>query len=164
EKVLPLSLAGRDVAGEGPTGTRKNPPLPVTLFTPPLQRARGGGPPPAPRAGRPPPPRAAGGRDRAPPPAGAGAPPLTPPGRHGGVGQKEAGGQGEGGRGPPRGSPRSLDRLPPPARPRPARRGDPRHRRGRPHVRHGLHQGPALPAAAAPAVRPPPVDALLGHA
>ena len=43
-------------------------------------------------------------------------------------------------------------------------RRDPRHRRGRPHVRHGIHQGPALHPPPLPAVRPAPVDALLGHA
>ena len=54
-----------------------------------------------------------------------------------------------------------------PARLRAAGRGvlpprrDPRDRRGRPHVRHGVHPRPAPDPAPLPAVPPPPDDALL---
>src|SRR5215470_11562621 len=47
EKVLPLSLAGRDVAGQAQTGTGKTAAFLITIFTRLLQRersGRGGGP------------------------------------------------------------------------------------------------------------------------
>ena len=162
-KTLPITLAGRDVAGQAQTGTGKTAAFLITIFTRLLEKK------PAHRAPGPPGP---GGRSdprarRADPRGRRSARAPHGPGHARGLrrdGLPAAARPGEDRAGRPRGNAGPTPRLRAAGRRHLSRRPDPRHRRGRPDVRHGVHPGPASDPAALSAL-PPAADAsLLGHA
>ena len=166
EAALPLALKGKDVAGQSQTGTGKTAAFLIAAFT---RLLRTPAPPPAPvtsprvldhrahaRAGR-----ADRGRRAAARRATRRSSILAV---YGGIDYNQqrdalADGVRRAGRhaGP-------AHRLPEAARVVAAPGRGPRHRRGRPHVRHGVHRRPALHPPPAAAAREAPVVPVLGHA
>ena len=163
-KTLPIALAGRDVAGQAQTGTGKTAAFLITIFTRLLQNkpahvrrgARG------PWSSRRP---ASSSRRSAPTPRSSGATRACRPWRSSGAWTTASSAtQVKTVPGPARRNAGPPARLRAAGRRHVPRRRDPRHRRGRPHVRHGIHPRPPADPAALPAVPPAPDAALLGDA